>query len=51
MKYYWEFGDGSTATGMKTSHTWSEAGDFEVTLWVTDNSGHEDSVTKSISIQ
>ena len=51
VKYYWEFGDGSTGTGMKRSHTWSEAGDFEVTLWVTDNSGHEDSVTKSISIQ
>ena len=37
--YAWEFGDGTTATGVTTSHTYSQAGSFSVRLTVTDNSG------------
>jgi membrane peptidoglycan carboxypeptidase len=51
VKYYWEYGDATTGTGATTTHAWSDPGDYEVTLWVTDNKGQQDSVTKSISIQ
>jgi hypothetical protein len=51
VKYYWEFGDSSTGSGMKTSHTWADPGDYEVTLWVTDDAGQQDSITKTITIQ
>jgi len=49
--YYWEFGDGQTATGKSPSHTWAAPGTYEVTLWVTDNSGQQGSVTKSIAVK
>ncbi len=49
--YYWEFGDGATASGKKASHAWSGPGTYEVTLWVTDDRGAQGSVTKSISIK
>lgn len=39
VSYAWNFGDGSTTTGVTPSHTYAEAGTYEVTLVVTDNSG------------
>jgi len=51
VKYYWEFGDSSTGSKVKTSHVWGDPGDYEVTLWVTDDNGQQDSITKSITIQ
>ena len=51
VKYYWEFGDSSTGSGVKTSHAWADPGDYEVTLWVTDDAGQQDSITKKITIQ
>jgi len=35
--YEWSFGDGNLATGMNISHTYSQAGEYKVTLAVTDN--------------
>lgn len=35
----WDFGDGTNATGTKPTHTFTEAGLFNVTLTVTDNDG------------
>ena len=32
VAWAWNFGDGVTATGQKTTHTWTEAGDYPVTL-------------------
>ncbi len=49
--YYWEFGDGQTATGKSPSHTWAAPGTYEVTLWVTDDAGQQGSVTKSIAVK
>jgi penicillin-binding protein 1A len=49
--YYWEFGDGKNGTGVKQSHTWTAPGDFEVTLWVTDDAGQQGSVTQVVSVR
>lgn len=35
--YFWDFGDGQTATGMVVTHTYSQYGVFTVSLTVTDN--------------
>jgi lysophospholipase L1-like esterase len=41
QEYLWEFGDGTTATGVRATHTYSRAGDYLVTLAVRDNAGGE----------
>jgi PKD repeat protein len=50
VKWYWEFGDGATGNGQKTSHAWTDPGTFEITLWVTDDKSQQASVTKVIKI-
>ena len=37
--YSWDFGDGTTASGAMTSHTYGSAGTFAVTLTCTDTCG------------
>jgi len=37
--YAWDFGDGTTGTGVNPTHTYGSAGSFTVTLTVTDNQG------------
>lgn len=37
--YAWDFGDGSTGTGMSTTHTYATAGARTITLRVTDDQG------------
>jgi len=37
--YAWNFGNGATATGDKVSYTYTTAGEYTVTLTVTDNKG------------
>src|SRR5882724_6145290 len=39
VSFAWNFGDGGTATGAKPAHTYTVAGNFTVTLTVTDSSG------------
>lgn len=50
ITYYWEFGDGQTAEGQKVTHSWAMPGSYEVTLWVTDQSGQQGSVTRAIMV-
>jgi PKD repeat protein len=39
LSYAWDYGDGTTGAGEVTSHTYAEAGSYEVILTVTDPSG------------
>lgn len=40
--YLWDFGDGSTSTLANPSHAYASAGDYTVSLTVTDNGGATD---------
>ena len=50
LKYEWDFGDGSTGTGKIITHSYSSAGNYDVTLTVTDNTGLKASVEKTITV-
>jgi PKD repeat protein len=39
VDYFWDFGDGTTASGVAVSHTYPNAGSYVVTLKVTDDAG------------
>ncbi len=47
LSYQWDFGDGTTGTGVTPSHVYTSEGQFEVTLTVTDS--HEASSTNTTS--
>lgn len=42
LSYNWNFGDGTTGTGAKVSHTYAAAGTFSATLVVADGRGGSD---------
>ena len=50
--YDWDFGDGElkTTTGPTTSHDYQKAGDFNVTLTVTDDAGRVAVATNTVTI-
>ena len=48
--YSWDFGDGATATGETVTHSYSSAGDYTVTLTVTDDAGGTDSASTTVSV-
>ncbi len=50
LSFLWDFGDGSTATSINTSHTYQTPGDYIVTLTVSDGNGGSDVSTVAISI-
>ena len=47
--YAWSFGDGGSATGAATNHTYQTAGTYTAALTVTDNQGATHSTTLSIT--
>jgi len=50
VKHEWDFGDGNSAEGEVVTHAYSEAGEYTVTLTVTDNDGLTDSTQKKINV-
>lgn len=51
-KYEWDFGDGTAnATTRTATHVYSEAGDYEIVLKVTDEEGNSAETTKNIRIE
>src|SRR3989454_1556602 len=48
--YNWDFGDGAKATGISVSHSYSTAGNYLVTLTVTDNATLTASTTSTKTI-
>lgn len=48
--YTWNFGDGSSSTGVFTSKTYSSAGTYTTTLTVRDDDGSTNSTTRSVTV-
>ena len=51
VTWYWEFGDGATASGSKATHAWATMGTYDVTLWVTDDHGQQASTSQKITVK
>ncbi len=49
VSYAWNFGDGTTGTGVNTSKTYSAAGTYTIRLTVTDDKGAVTSKTTSVT--
>ncbi|MCD6478258.1 MAG: PKD domain-containing protein, partial [Candidatus Diapherotrites archaeon] len=50
VSYEWDFGDGSTASGVQVKHTFNKEGTYKVKLTVTDSSGNTDTAIKTITV-
>jgi large repetitive protein len=50
VSYEWDFGDGAGATGRLSSHAYSSARTYSVTLTVTNDRGVKASTTKQVTI-
>jgi DNA/RNA endonuclease G (NUC1) len=48
--YAWDFGDGSTGSGVSVAHTFAQDGAFTVRVTVTDNDGLTDTATFNINV-
>ena len=50
VKYEWNFGDGETGEGKIVTRSYSSAGNYDVTLTVTDDDGAKNSTTKIVTV-
>lgn len=51
VSYQWLLGDGGSASGKTVSHTWQLAGDYDITLIVTNAAGCTDTLVKKNHLQ
>ncbi len=51
VSYSWDFGDGSTGSGITAVHTYPAAGTFPAALTVTDNDGLSDSDSQNVTVE
>ena len=49
--YAWDFGDGATASGDRVTHAYDAAGDYVVSLTMTDANGLSTTVTQGVVVQ
>lgn len=50
VSHDWDFGDGNSAAGVTVNHSYAAAGDYTVTLTVTDSSGATDVDVSTVSV-
>jgi len=50
LSYDWDFGDGTTTTGLPISHTYSNAGSYTVTVTVRDGQGNSTNATTTVQV-
>jgi len=50
VSYKWNFGDGTTATGRKVTHSYPQDGSYTVKLTVTDDNGNINSKSQTITV-
>lgn len=50
IQYNWDFGDGTTGSGVTVTHVYAKEGVFTVTLTVIDDRGAADRISKTIAI-
>jgi PKD repeat protein len=48
--YQWDFGDGGSSSQANPSHTYADAGTYQVSLTVTDAGGVTDTATKALTV-
>ncbi|MFK7920565.1 MAG: PKD domain-containing protein [Bacteroidia bacterium] len=48
--YAWDFGDGTTTSGLTANHTYNNAGTFNIVLTVTDTAGLSSQTSQSITV-
>ena len=51
QNYAWNFGDGTTASGEVTTHSYSSADTYTVTLTVADDAGATDTTTETVTVE
>jgi len=50
VSYFWDFGDETNATGVTVEHAYTTAGNYTVTLTVTDDEGAKDNATSNKTV-
>jgi PKD repeat protein len=50
ISWFWDFGDGTNSTARNPSHTYSQKGEWKITLTVTDNDRAASSTTQTVKV-